>query len=146
MDNQPKVIMQTSRQGRGNVFAPTCPSREVMKHVTSSWGLLILIALQDGTLRFGELRRRAGGVSERMLSQTLRWLEGDGLVLRRSYPVVPPHTDYTLTPLGREVAVKVADLACWIEERLPELGVACLSEGRDSVASPHRHAAAARSD
>lgn len=111
----------SGRVRHGNVFASGCPSREVMKHVTSSWGLLILIALQDGTLRFGELRRRAGGVSERMLSQTLRWLEGDGLVLRRSYPVVPPHTDYTLTPLGREVAVKVADLARWIEERLPEL-------------------------
>ena len=106
---------------RGDVFAPGCPSREVMKHVTSTWGLLILIALQDGTLRFGELRRRAGGVSERMLAQTLRWLEGDGLVVRRSHAVVPPHTDYTLTPLGREAAEKVASLAVWIEERLPDM-------------------------
>lgn len=124
MENNSPTLAPAREFGRprhGNVFASGCPSREVMKHVTSSWGLLILIALQDGTLRFGELRRRAGGVSERMLSQTLRWLEGDGLVLRRSYPVVPPHTDYTLTPLGREVAVKVADLARWIEERLPEL-------------------------
>lgn len=109
------------RLRRGDVFAPGCPSREVMKHVTSSWGLLILIALQDGTLRFGELRRRAGGVSERMLAQTLRWLEGDGLVVRRSHPVVPPHTDYTLTPLGQEAAEKVATLAGWIEERLPDI-------------------------
>lgn len=106
---------------RGDVFAPGCPSREVMKHVTSSWGLLVLIALQDGTLRFGELRRRAGGVSERMLAQTLRWLEGDGLVVRRSHAVVPPHTDYTLTPLGHEAAEKVASLAGWIEERLPDI-------------------------
>lgn len=106
---------------RGNVFAPGCPSREVMKHVTSSWGLLVLIALQAGTMRFGELRRHAGGVSERMLSQTLRWLEGDGLVVRRSYQVVPPHTDYTLTPLGLEAAEKVAGLAGWIEGRLPEI-------------------------
>lgn len=119
--SMPASAREPGRPRHGNVFASGCPSREVMKHVTSSWGLLVLIALQGGTLRFGELRRQAGGVSERMLSQTLRWLEGDGLVLRRSYPVVPPHTDYTLTPLGREAAVKVADLARWIEERLPDL-------------------------
>lgn len=124
-----------NRVRHGNVFASGCPSREVMKHVTSSWGLLILIALQAGTLRFGQLRRQAGGVSERMLSQTLQWLVGDGLVLRRSYPVVPPHTDYTLTPLGREVAVKVADLARWIEERLPELS----AEARESEADGGGH-------
>ena len=109
------------RLRRGDVFSPGCPSREVMKHVTSSWGLLVLIALQDGTLRFGELRRRAGGVSERMLAQTLRWLADDGLVVRRAHPGVPPHTDYTLTPMGREAADKVAGLAGWIEERLPDI-------------------------
>ena len=92
-----------------------------MKHITSSWGLLILIGLQDGTMRFSELRRRVTGVSERMLAQTLRWLEEDKLVIRRSYDVVPPHTDYTLTELGREAAVKVAALADWIEDRLPAM-------------------------
>lgn len=118
-----------------------------MKHVTSSWGLLILIALQEGTLRFGELRRRAGGVSERMLSQTLRWLEGDGLVVRRSYPVVPPHTDYTLTALGREVAVKVADLARWIEQRLPELSAAPRGgRSSDPAVLPLPHDASASGD
>ena len=99
------------RLRRGDVFAPGCPSREVMRHVTSSWGLLILIALQDGTLRFGELRRRAGGVSERMLAQTLRWLEGDGLVVRRSHPVVPPHTDYTLTKNDCPTSWRMAGLS-----------------------------------
>ena len=109
------------RLRRGDVFAPDCASRVVMKHITSSWGLLILIGLQDGTMRFSELRRRVTGVSERMLAQTLRWLEEDKLVVRRSYDVVPPHTDYTLTELGREAAVKVAALADWIEERLPAM-------------------------
>jgi len=104
---------------RGDLFQTGCPSREVMKHVTSSWGVLILISLRDGTLRFSELRRRVNGVSERMLSQTLQWLEGDGLVSRRAYPVVPPHTEYALTPLGEEAGEKVASLAEWIEERLP---------------------------
>lgn len=93
----------------------------VIKHVTSSWGVLILIALQDGTMRFSELRRRVTGVSERMLAQTLRWLEEDNLVVRRSYAVVPPHTDYTLTELGQEAAGKVAALADWIEDSLPRM-------------------------
>ena len=97
---------------------PDCPSREVMRHVTSSWGVLVLIALRDGTMRFSALRRRVRGVSERMLSQTLQWLENDGLVRRRAYPVVPPHTDYTLTPLGEEAAERVEALAQWIEERI----------------------------
>ena len=94
-----------------------------MKHVTSRWGILILIALQDGTMRFSALRRRVAGVSERMLAQTLRWLEEDRLVVRRSYDVVPPHTDYTLTPLGREAAERVAALADWVEEHLPQIRV-----------------------
>ena len=109
------------RLRRGDLFEPDCPSRAVMRHVTSSWGVLILIALQDGTMRFSALRRRVAGVSERMLAQTLRWLEEDRLVVRRSYDVVPPHTDYTLTPLGCEAAEKVAALADWIEDRLPQM-------------------------
>ena len=109
------------RLRRGDIFDVGCPSRAVMKHVTSSWGVLILIALQDGTMRFSELRRRVTGVSERMLAQTLRWLEEDRLVVRRSYDVVPPHTDYTLTELGVEAAEKVAALADWIEDRLPRM-------------------------
>lgn len=106
---------------RGDVFEPNCPSREVMKHVTSTWGVLVLIALQDGTLRFSELRRKVSGVSERMLAQTLQWLETDGLVQRRSYPVVPPHVDYTLTPMGEQAAELVGNLADWIEENIMKM-------------------------
>lgn len=109
------------RLDRGDVFAVGCPSRDVMRHVTSSWGVLVLIALRSGTHRFAALRRKISGVSERMLSQTLRWLESDGLVLRRSLPVVPPHVEYTLTPLGHEAAEKVAALADWIEDNLPRM-------------------------
>lgn len=106
---------------RGDVFKLGCPSRDVMRHVTSRWGVLILIALQGHVHRFSELRRKVSGVSERMLSQTLQWLEADGLVDRRSFPVVPPHVEYKLTPLGIEAAEKVAQLADWIEENLPAL-------------------------
>ena len=109
------------RMRRGDLFEPGCPSRDVMRHVTSSWGVLILITLQDGTLRFSALRRRVTGVSERMLAQTLRWLEEDKLVVRRSFDVVPPHTDYTLTSLGREAAEKVGALADWIEAHMEQM-------------------------
>ena len=103
---------------RGNLFAEACPSREVLQHVTSRWGVLILVALLDGTHRFSELRRKIGGVSEKMLAQTLQWLEGDGFVLRTQYPVVPPHVEYSLTPMGVEVARQVEGLADWIEGNL----------------------------
>ena len=86
------------RIARGDVFQLGCPSRDIMRHVTSRWGVLLLIALQGGTHRFSALRRKVTGVSERMLAQTLQWFEADGLVERRAYPVVPPHVEYSLTP------------------------------------------------
>lgn len=104
---------------RGNLMAAACPSREVLKHLTSRWGVLVLIALLPGTHRFSELRRKIGGVNERMLAQTLQWLEKDGMVERHDYKTVPPHVEYSLSPLGREAAVKVRDLADWIEINLP---------------------------
>ncbi|MFE8101195.1 helix-turn-helix domain-containing protein [Brenneria goodwinii] len=103
---------------QGNLFAEKCPSRQILNHVTSRWGVLILVALLDGTLRFSQLRRKIGGVSERMLAQTLQWLESDGFILRTSYPVVPPHVEYSLTPLGKEASERVKILADWIEENL----------------------------
>ncbi|MDD0811291.1 helix-turn-helix domain-containing protein [Curvibacter sp. RS43] len=106
---------------RGNLFAEACPSREVLRHVTSRWGVLVLVALLRKTHRFSELRRKINGVSEKMLAQTLQWLESDGLVLRVSYPVVPPHVEYSLTPLGQEVGLRVEDLADWIEGNLPRM-------------------------
>ncbi|WP_374599966.1 winged helix-turn-helix transcriptional regulator [Niveibacterium sp.] len=108
----------SERLMRGNVFAELCPSREVLQHVTSRWGVLVLVALLGGTHRFSDLRRKIGGVSEKMLAQTLQWLERDGFVLRVAYPVVPPHVEYSLTPLGQEVAQRVQALADWIEGNL----------------------------
>src|SRR5687768_11277773 len=111
----------SDRLRRGDLMAAACPSREVLKHVTSRWGVLVLLALQGGTHRFSELRRAIGGVSERMLAQTLQWLEGDGLVDRVAYEVVPPHVEYSLTPLGQEAAERVRSLADWIETSLPRI-------------------------
>jgi DNA-binding HxlR family transcriptional regulator len=109
----------SAQMQRGELFAVECPSRDVLKHVTSRWGVLVLVALLAGTHRFSDLRRKVGGVSEKMLAQTLQWLEGDGFVLRTSYPVVPPHVEYSLTPLGREVGQRVEALADWIDANLP---------------------------
>ncbi|QQA44637.1 winged helix-turn-helix transcriptional regulator [Pelagovum pacificum] len=111
----------SERIGRGDLMAANCPSREVLKHMTSRWGVVVLIALEGGTHRFAELRRRIGGVSERMLAQTLRHLEEDGMVLRTAHDVVPPHVDYCLTPLGAEAASKVRQLADWIEVSMPRI-------------------------
>jgi DNA-binding HxlR family transcriptional regulator len=93
----------------------------VLMHVTSRWGVLVLVALTAGTLRFSDLRRKVGGVSEKMLAQTLQWLESDGFVLRTSYPVVPPKVEYRLTPMGVEVAKRVEKLVDWIEASLPDV-------------------------
>ena len=106
---------------RGELLEADCPSREVLKHMTSRWGVLVLVVLLGGTHRFSELRRKIGGVSEKMLSQTLQGLEGDGLVNRLSRPVVPPYVEYTLTPLGKEAAVKVEAMVGWIEDNLAEI-------------------------
>ena len=84
-------------------------------------GVLILVALRDGTHRFSDLRRKMGGVSEKMLAQSLQALEQDGFINRVSYPVVPPHVEYSLTPLGEQVSDKVAALADWIEMNLPQV-------------------------
>jgi len=100
---------------RGELLNVNCPSREVLKRVTSRWSVLIFLALRNDTLRFSELRRAVGGVSERMLAQTLRHMEEDGFVERIAYNVVPPHVDYRLTALGRELEGQVVGLADWLE-------------------------------
>ncbi|ORM68105.1 transcriptional regulator [Pantoea wallisii] len=103
---------------RGELLNVNCPSREVLKRITSRWSVLILLALRAETLRFSELRRRIGGVSERMLAQTLRHMEEDGFIERIAYDVVPPHVEYHLTALGHEVEGHVIGLADWLESNV----------------------------
>ncbi|MFF7332551.1 winged helix-turn-helix transcriptional regulator [Streptomyces sp. NPDC090306] len=104
-----------------DVFSRECPSRRTLEHVTGRWGALTLGALADGSLRFGEVRRRVDGVSEKMLSQTLQSLERDGLVHREVRSAVPPRVDYELTPLGREVAARLLALIQFVEGRTDEV-------------------------
>ncbi|MEV7869506.1 helix-turn-helix domain-containing protein [Streptomyces sp. NPDC088124] len=98
-----------------------CPSRLILEHVTSRWGVLVLAALLERSYRFSELRREIGGVSEKMLAQTLQTLERDGFVHRDAKPVIPPRVDYTLTALGQEAAEQVWALARWTERRTEQV-------------------------
>jgi DNA-binding HxlR family transcriptional regulator len=97
------------------VFPEACASRTLLDHVMSKWGVLVLLALSEGEpLRWSELRRRAQGVSEKMLAQTLRTLAADGLVERHAHPVVPPHVEYSLTPAGEDLAGHLVPLMKWV--------------------------------
>lgn len=106
---------------RGMVFSDKCPSREIFKHVTNKWGLLALVALLGGTMRYSDLRRKLQGVSEKMLSQTLQTLEQDGFIIRTAYPVIPPHVEYSLSEMGKEIAIRMETLVDWIEINLSNI-------------------------
>jgi DNA-binding HxlR family transcriptional regulator len=104
-----------------DVMNPDCPSRKVLERISDKWTALVIYALAEGTMRYGELQRRVGGVSQKMLTQTLRSLEDDGLVARRIYPVVPPMVEYSLTPLGRTLTEPLTAVRQWAEKHLPQL-------------------------
>lgn len=101
-----------------DVFAKSCPSRDVFTHVTGRWGALVLGRLTVEPQRFGEIRRQVEGISDRMLVQTLRTLTDDGLVSRYSAGTNPPHTEYRLTPAGAHIARAVLNLAEAVESAL----------------------------
>lgn len=108
--------------GEGNPFAANCASRQVLDHVTSKWGVLVLVALAQEPMRWGELRRYVEGISEKMLAQTLRALEADGFVLRASAGSVPPRVDYSLTPLGAELGQVLIPLVQWVGANVGRVG------------------------
>lgn len=111
------VSLAKIRETSGEVFLGGCPTRVVLDHIMSKWGVLVLLALTDGTLRWGELRREVDGISEKMLASTLRTLEADGIVERTSYPEVPPRVEYSLTDLGRELMEQMLPLIQWVAAR-----------------------------
>ena len=95
-------------------FSP-CPIRDVLDRIGDQWSLLVLMALEAGTLRFNALKREIGDVSQHMLARTLKRLEKDGFVSRTLYPVIPPRVDYALTPLGRSLLVPLRGLIVWAD-------------------------------
>ncbi|WP_435948191.1 winged helix-turn-helix transcriptional regulator [Dryocola sp. BD586] len=105
----------------GNVLLSQCPSREILHQIMGKWGLLVMLVLKNGTKRFGELRREVQGVSERMLTQTLQQLEENKMLVRKSFNTVPPHVEYTLTPLGEEAASKIKELVDWLQSNIGDI-------------------------
>jgi DNA-binding HxlR family transcriptional regulator len=104
-----------------NIFSSACPSRRVMAVLAEKWTLLIVTTLAAGPKRTAEIRRSVDGISEKMLIQTLRKLEGYGLVSRKSYPEVPPRVEYRLTPLGRSLARLAGLFGRWVERNVTTL-------------------------
>lgn len=109
---------------RGNVFASQCPTRQLLDRIADKWSTLILIALGEGPIRFNELKRRIEGVSQKMLSQTLKSLERDGLVSRSVVATVPVTVTYAVTPLGRGLIASMQAMIDWAETQMPEVALA----------------------
>lgn len=115
------VSLAQIRETHPGAFSHACPTRTVLDHVMSRWGVLVLLSLTDGTRRWGELRREVGGISEKMLASTLRTLTADGLVARRSLPAVPPHVEYSLTERGRELMQRMLPLLDWVADSADDI-------------------------
>src|SRR5256712_11123091 len=104
-----------------SLMEPQFPSRLVLERIADKWTALIIQILSKGTMRYSALQQRIGGISQKMLPQTLRSLERDGLVQRKVYPVVPPKVEYALTALGRPLIEPLQAICRWSEQHLPQL-------------------------
>lgn len=118
-----------------NVYAGDCPTRVVLDRIADKWTALVIGLLEDEPKRFSELQRCIGGISQKMLTQTLRTLERDGLVTRTVYAEVPPRVEYALTPLGETLCAPIAAIRDWAEGHINEVTAA--QEQYDSRNSEH---------
>jgi DNA-binding HxlR family transcriptional regulator len=114
--NCPEAFQWDTREG--------CEVRQILDRIADKWSLLVISLLEERTLRFTELRRQIDGISQRMLTVTLRQLERDGLVCRTVYPVVPPRVEYCLSPLGHTLLGTIQALVTWTEEHQAEIALA----------------------
>jgi DNA-binding HxlR family transcriptional regulator len=121
-----------------DVFNASCDSRQVLDLIADRWSMLVIYALGSRVRRHGELKRMIGGISQKMLTQTLRSLERDGLVRRSVYDVVPPRVEYALTPLGRTLLVPLRAICRWAENHLPQVRTA--RAGSEVGSRAHRSA------
>jgi len=115
------VLKNLMAKSRYSVLSPGCPSRLILDRIADKWTALIIQILARGTLRYSALQREIGDISQKMLTQTLRSLERDGLVRRKVYPVATPKVEYGLTSLGRTLIEPLQGLCSWSEKHLPEL-------------------------
>jgi DNA-binding HxlR family transcriptional regulator len=109
---------------RWNMMNAACPTRQVLDRIADKWTMLVIVALEHGTLRFSELRRSIDGISQKMLTQTLRALERDGIVEREVIPTVPVTVRYTLTPLGHSLASVVTVVREWAYANMDDIEAA----------------------
>ncbi len=107
--------------GQVNVMSKYCPSNGVLDMISGKWSVLVLYALRGEALRYSALQRTLEGISQKMLTQTLRELERDGLLERTVYPVVPPHTDYKLSALGKSISGIMGQMSVWAEQNMSEV-------------------------
>lgn len=115
------MVRNSSKQ---TVFDADCPAQQALERIANKWAAIIICALAKGTKRYSDLQREIGGVSQKMLTQTLRNLERDGLVERKVYPVVPPKVEYSLTPLGVTLVKPLQAICKWAETHIGELQAA----------------------
>lgn len=108
----------------GNAYRADCPTRLVLDRIGDKWAVLIVILLSHGTARFNELRREIEGISQKMLSQTLKSLERDGLVSREAFPTVPVTVEYSITPLGQTLAGLVDQVRLWANAHMRDVQAA----------------------
>ena len=115
--------LQTSSNPQGaNCLSKYCPSQSVLDMIADRWTVLVAYALKlNGTMRYNQLQTTVEGISQKMLTQTLRSLERNGLVKRTVYPVVPPHTEYNLTELGHSLDDVITQMAIWSMQNMPEV-------------------------
>lgn len=124
MDKARAKITPAAKTAKPSVFDPDCSARDALELIASKWAILIMTALAEGPMRNGALLRKIGGVSQKMLTQTLRDLESNGLVARADLGTVPPHVAYRLTPLGKSLAHALRGLDRWAERNFPQLDAA----------------------
>ena len=104
-----------------DLFNRACPSRMLLDRIGDKWSVLVITILSDGPLRFSELRTQIDGISQKMLTQTLRALERDGMVSRTVYPEIPPRVEYALTPSGESLTVPLRGLTEWAITHMPDV-------------------------
>jgi DNA-binding HxlR family transcriptional regulator len=115
METNNRHLIRHLRNGGADAYLRHCPSRTVLEVLSDKWTLLVICRLADGPRRFGELRRGIDGVTQKMLTQTLRSLERDGLVVRTVFATAPPSVEYALTDLGTSSTRLLDDIRRWSE-------------------------------
>jgi len=114
-------VVAETRRIESNGLAGQCAPRQALDLISDRWTMIVIKALAEGIHRYGALHREIGGISQKMLTQTLRSLERDGLVRRTVYPVVPPKVEYALTPLGETLREPLTAISAWAERHMDEI-------------------------